>query len=117
LSPEERQALRQEKSAPILDELYQWLVETQPSVVPKSALGKAVNYLLNQWPKLHTYLEDGRLSIDNDGSKKLDVLPIGGRRDGERESVQLGDDLSSQRSQSVLLLRASIPRAAQTDIE
>jgi hypothetical protein len=52
-----------------------------------------------------------------DGSKKLDVLPIGGRRDGERESVQLGDDLSCQRSQSVLLLRASIPRAAQTDIE
>jgi transposase len=48
LSPEERQALRQEKSVPILDELYQWLVETQPSVVPKSALGKAVNYLLNQ---------------------------------------------------------------------
>ena len=32
---------------------------------PKSALGKAVYYLKEQWPYLIRYLEDGRLEVSN----------------------------------------------------
>jgi len=32
---------------------------------PKSSLGKAITYSLNQWPKLNRYLEDGLLNIVN----------------------------------------------------
>ena len=28
-------------------------------------MGKAIGYMLNQWPKLQNYLLDGRLEIDN----------------------------------------------------
>jgi hypothetical protein len=31
----------------------------------KSTLGKAIQYALNRWEALARYLEDGRLSIDN----------------------------------------------------
>lgn len=35
------------------------------SMVPKSKLGQAVTYSLNQWEKLNAFLLDGRLEIDN----------------------------------------------------
>ena len=34
---------------------------------PSLALGKAIDYAKGQWPKLITYVEDGRLDIDNNG--------------------------------------------------
>lgn len=33
--------------------------------LPKSHYGKAINYALEQWPKVMHILEDGRLELDN----------------------------------------------------
>jgi hypothetical protein len=57
LTPVEKQAYRVEHATPLLVEYRAWL--------DKSALGKALAYSLNQWPKLIRYLEDGELNIDN----------------------------------------------------
>jgi transposase len=57
--------VRQEKAKPLLDKIGAWLDEVLPSVPPESLTGKALAYLYHQWPKLIRYLEDGRLSIDN----------------------------------------------------
>jgi transposase len=35
------------------------------SILPKSKLGKAISYAINQWPNLETYLGDGRVEICN----------------------------------------------------
>ena len=35
------------------------------SILPKSKLGKAIQYALNQWTQLEVYLTDGRVEIDN----------------------------------------------------
>ena len=35
------------------------------TAAPKSALGKALNYLKEQWPYLTNYLKDGRLELSN----------------------------------------------------
>jgi transposase len=64
-TPEDRHAYRREHAQPVLDELREWLDGSLPQVPPKSAIGKALNYLHNEWPKLIRYLEDGRLPIDN----------------------------------------------------
>jgi transposase len=61
----ERTAYRQEHSVPILDEMRAWLDSSLPQVPPTSLIGKALNYLNNQWAKLIIYVEDGRLNIDN----------------------------------------------------
>ena len=37
----------------------------------KSTLGKAMQYALNRWEALARYLEDGRLSIDNNLAERL----------------------------------------------
>ncbi len=60
-----RLAYRREKSAPKLEEFHQWLLAQSTTVRPKSALGEAIGYCLNQWGKLNTFLSDGRLEIDN----------------------------------------------------
>ena len=41
------------------------LVPTRVQVPPSTATGKALQYLHNEWSKLVTYLDDGRLEIDN----------------------------------------------------
>lgn len=58
-------ALRQGKALAILDEFEKWLIDQAPVVLPKSAIGIAVNYTLKLWPRLKRYVEDGRFQIDN----------------------------------------------------
>ena len=68
-SPEQIYKLRQEEAKPILEECHAWLLKRAPHVPPKSLLGKAISYCLDQWPRLTVYLEDGRLSIDNNATE------------------------------------------------
>ena len=75
LSAHDRQKLREQKSKPILDAFHQWLVKANMTALPKSAIGKALQYTLNQWPKLITYLEDGAISIDNNVTER-DIRPF-----------------------------------------
>jgi transposase len=65
LTPEQRYALRQEKSKPLLMEFKDWLDKLYPTTLPQSPLGKAMHYCLNLWSGLMRFLEDGRLEIDN----------------------------------------------------
>lgn len=63
--PEERQRIRLEESAPVLEELRKWLKHTRPLVPPKTPLGEALGYLDEHWDGLNRFLADGRLEIDN----------------------------------------------------
>lgn len=60
-----RHDARQAQSRPVLDELRAWLQKTLPGTPPKTALGKALNYLHNQWSRLIGYVEHGDYPIDN----------------------------------------------------
>ena len=65
LSSDERYQLRQEKAVPILKSIKDWLDKESIKVLPKSVVGKAIGYMLNQWSRLKEYVTDGRLEIDN----------------------------------------------------
>jgi len=65
LSPGEVYQMRQERSKPILEEFRGWLLKRSSHSPPKGLLGKAILYTLKQWDRLVGYLEDGRLSPDN----------------------------------------------------
>jgi len=64
VSPEERYQKRLEQSKPVLEAFLSWLKIKQQQVLPKSSLGKAIKYCLNQWLKLEAFLLDGRLETD-----------------------------------------------------
>lgn len=70
VSAEERFAARQDRSKPVLERFAAWLEEKAGKVLPKSALGGAITYCRNQWPKLLGFLEDGRLELDNNRSER-----------------------------------------------
>ena len=70
LTPEERYTKRLEQEKPVLDALLAWANETISKTAPKSALGKALHYLLEQWPYLVRYLEDGRLELSNNRAER-----------------------------------------------
>ena len=65
LTVEQRFALHQSRSVPILNDLRKWLDQHLPVVVKQSGLGKAMHYMDKQWDKLTVYTTDGRLNIDN----------------------------------------------------
>ena len=70
LTPEERYNKRLELEKTVLDALLAWANETISKAAPKSALGKALYYLLEQWPYLVRYLEDGRLELSNNRAER-----------------------------------------------
>jgi len=65
LEAEERMAVRQLKSIPLLKEFKAWLDSERLIALPKSPIGKAVMYTLNNWQALNRFVEDGNLTIDN----------------------------------------------------
>ena len=65
LDPVERYRLRQEQAPAVWEAMKQHAVKLQPHLLPKSTLGKAVNYFLNEREALVGYLKDGRFEIDN----------------------------------------------------
>ncbi len=108
-TPAERQRQRQIHSGPLLDELRRWLEKSQQHVPPQSSLGKAISYSLNQWPKLVRYLEDGRLSIDNNRAERAQELAVCQHRQGskrQRHAVQHDRNRQSERAHAVRLPEA-----------
>ena len=47
-----------------------WHGRKRRKAAPKSALGKALHYLREQWPYLRRYLEEGRLEISNNRAER-----------------------------------------------
>lgn len=65
LSPEDRKNKRLEKEKPILEAFWSWAEDANKKVLPKSKIGRALQYALNHKDELETYLEDGNCVISN----------------------------------------------------
>ena len=73
-------AYRREHAQPLIEQFENWLVEEVPKTLPKSKIGEAFGYAINQWQSLKRYLDDGRLNIDN-GPAEQAIRPLAvGRR-------------------------------------
>ncbi len=62
---DQRFAYRQQHAKPIIDQIEQWRNKSLQQVTKQSALGKALQYLHNQWDYLIRYLDHGGYPIDN----------------------------------------------------
>jgi hypothetical protein len=62
--------LRRLLAVPILERFGRWLETQRPEVLPKSAMGEAIGYALNNWAALVRYTEAGFLAIDNNVSER-----------------------------------------------
>lgn len=76
--PEARLAARQERAAPVMEELRVWLNQTLQTLSTKSDMAGAIRYALTRWTALTRYLEDGTIEIDNNAAERaLRVVALG----------------------------------------
>lgn len=73
LTPEERLTFHQSNSAPVMDDLHQWLKNqfAEHKTEPNSGLGKAISYLLRHWPELTLFLRQAGAPLDNNIAERM----------------------------------------------
>jgi transposase len=68
ITPEDygqRKLEREKTIKPLLEQIKTWIEQEQFNVLPKSPIGKAMTYFVNQYPKLEAIFNDGRIELDN----------------------------------------------------
>lgn len=106
LSVRQRCELRKSKSKPLLDEFKQWLDRERLVALPKSPLSKAVMYALNNWEALNRFIEDGRLTIDNNRAENaLRKIAV-----GRKNWLFLGSETGGQTASAFASVVASCSR-------
>ena len=70
MSDDQRLALRQAKSSPIMESLADWLRDKLMVVRPKSPIAGAIKYSLRQWDALTRFLDNGAIPIDNNRTER-----------------------------------------------
>ncbi|KNY18050.1 IS66 family transposase [Rhizobium oryzihabitans] len=74
-SAEQRRAVRQEKSLPIVADLVPWLREKLELISQKTKLAEAIRYTLSRRDGLSRFLDDGRIEIDSNTVERS-IRPI-----------------------------------------
>jgi transposase len=96
LSPVELLEIRQNKSKPITDEIYEWLIDHKNRILPSGSLGKAIAYTLNLWTGLKVFLTDPLVPMTTNLIERLQRDPVVGRKNhyGSRtlETAQIAAD-------------------------
>ena len=78
--PHRRARLRRRYSRAVLARIRALLDEYLATTAPSGLLGKALNYLAGQWPKLNRYVEDETWPIDNNPCENAIRPFVVGRR-------------------------------------
>jgi transposase len=103
LSAEDRLSIRQSSSKPLCEDLHAWLMLERQRVPEGSATAKAIDYSLNRWAALTTYLADGNVQIDNNHIENL-VRPWAM---GRKAWLFAGSELAGQRAAIIMSLLQS----------
>jgi hypothetical protein len=77
---EKREAIRQERSRPVVEKFFAWCDEWADQVLDDTPLAQAIGYARNQRTALQRFLEDGRLPIHNNLSEQQLRRQVIGRK-------------------------------------
>jgi len=80
MTDDDRHALRQVESRPIVEGIRQWMLERDARERPRSALRKAINYFLKRWDAFTRFLTHGAIPIDNNRTEAAIKGPVMGKK-------------------------------------
>src|ERR1022692_1145358 len=95
-SAEQRRAVRQELSAPLVADLEAWMREQRAKLSRGNDVAKAMDYMLKRWTVFTRFLDDGRICLSNNAAERgvrgialgrKSWLFCGSDRGGERAAV------------------------------
>ena len=107
---EERRAIRQELSAPLVTELEAWMREERPKLPRGSDVAKAMDYMLKRWTAFTRFLDDGRVCLSNNAAER----GLRGITLGRKSWLFAGSDRGGQRAAAMYSL---IVTAKMNDID
>ncbi len=96
-------AARQAEALPIFEEIWAAMTEYKDQVLPKSPMGKAIGYAMNQWDALRRYTGDSQLSIDNNIAERMLRMVVIGRKN----YLFAGSEAGAKRAAIIYSLAAS----------
>ena len=97
---EQRRAVRQELSVPLVANLEQWLREQRPKLSRGNDLAKAMDYMLKRWPAFTRFLDDGRICLSNNAAERA----LRGIARGRKSWLFAGSDRGGQRAAALYSL-------------
>ena len=62
---QERKQWRDEQVVPLMEDFKKWCQDNRAKVFPKSRIGNAIHYFINEYDELSGFLKNGRYEIDN----------------------------------------------------
>ncbi len=102
-SPDQRYAVRQEQSRPLLQAMKAWIDQQLRTLSQKSEMAKALRYALNRWEALERYAHDGRIEIDNNAAERaLRCVAL-----GRKNFLFAGSDAGGERAAAIYSLIGS----------
>lgn len=90
-----RARVREEKSRPIVEQIWQWGQRTVLAVLPSSSLAEAIGYLIGQWPGLKLFLADPRVPLDNNFAERSLRGVVLGRKNHYGSRSKRGTEVAS----------------------
>ncbi len=102
-SAEDRRAIRQEHSAPLVTELEEWLRQNRATLSKSSAVTEPMDYMLKAWPAFTAFLDDGRICLTNNAAERA----LRGIALGRKSWLFAGSDRGGQRTAFMLTLIAT----------
>src|SRR6516162_5111795 len=106
LSLEARQALRLEKSKPLLEGINELVKAAAKTALPASALAKACNYTLTLWERLKLFMEYPELELSNNLAENS-MRPVA---IGRRNWIHVGSALAGPKVAAILSVVESCRR-------
>jgi transposase len=117
-SPQERVAVRQTSSRPLVDDLRAYMREQASKLSRGHDLVKAIQYMLKRWPAFTLFLDDGRVCLSNNAAER----GLRGIALGRKSWLFCGSDRGGQRAAAMysLIVTAKMndvdPQAWLTDV-
>lgn len=86
---------RLERSRDVIDRIREWLFAQKTKALPRSTLGKAVDYALARWTGLTRFLDDARIPLDNNASERALRGPVVGRKNHYGSKSERGTQVAA----------------------
>jgi transposase len=100
LGSDERLAVRQEQSAPLLAKLETWLRAERARLSRSAAVTKPIDYLLKRWSDFARFAEDGRICLTNNAAERA----LRGFALGRKSWLFAGSDRGAERAAVMVTL-------------
>jgi transposase len=100
MSAEERRAVRQQLSKPLVDELQVYMRGQRAKLSRGHDLAKAIDYILKRWDAFTLFLNDGRVCLSNNAAERA----LRGIALGRKSWLFCGSDRGGQRAAAMYSL-------------